>query len=137
MLLFPISNQDDRLPEKDRGLGILVGDQTKFYPLERFSNATILIDQFEGTDLLVLGSKEDNYLVAFEQRLSDGTEIQVGTGPLTNPAAIFIDSEGNQWNVFGEAVSGPRMGSQLTPVESYMSYWFAWATFYPDVELAN
>ncbi|MFC2112175.1 DUF3179 domain-containing (seleno)protein [Bacteroidota bacterium] len=42
------------------------------------------------------------------------------------------DQEGNEWNVFGEAVSGPRKGQELHSVNSFMAYWFSIAAFYPS-----
>ena len=34
------------------------------------------------------------------------------------------------------AVSGPLTGRRLTPVaEAFVSFWFAWAAFYPDATL--
>ena len=36
----------------------------------------------------------------------------------------------------GRAVSGPLEGQSLTPIEeAFVSYWFAWPTFYPDTDL--
>jgi len=45
------------------------------------------------------------------------------------------DSEGNTWDVFGLAISGPRQGEQLTPTQSFMGYWFSWGAFYPNPEI--
>ena len=45
------------------------------------------------------------------------------------------DQEGNKWNIFGEAVEGPRTGSQLTATSSYNAYWFAWGTFWPGAKI--
>jgi hypothetical protein len=44
---------------------------------------------------------------------------------------ILEDNEGNQWDIFGKAVSGPRTGTKLNKPQSYIAYWFAWAAFYP------
>ena len=136
LLLFPIDNVDERLPAKDRGLGILINGETKFYPLTLFNTNSVILDQFAGKDLLLLGNQNDNYVVAFEQQLPDGTTITPIATPITSDG-MMVDTEGNVWNLFGEAVSGPRTGSQLQQVESYIGFWFAWATFYPDIEIAN
>lgn len=36
---------------------------------------------------------------------------------------------------FGVAVSGPREGQKLKEVVNYIGYWFAWGTFYQDLEV--
>lgn len=42
---------------------------------------------------------------------------------------------GNEWDIFGEALSGPRKGEKLTHAESYTGYWFALSAFYPVEEI--
>ena len=137
LILFPIDHPDDRLAAKDRGLGILINESSKFYPLTLFASARAIVDQFVGQDLLVIGSQSDNYIVAFEQQLPDGTTITPAAIAPSTTTAVMVDTEGNEWNLFGEAISGPRTGAQLTSVESYIGFWFAWATFYPNLEIAN
>jgi hypothetical protein len=48
---------------------------------------------------------------------------------------IMKDQEGNYWDVFGFATQGPRIGSRLSSVKSYTGYWFAWADFFPGLEI--
>jgi hypothetical protein len=50
---------------------------------------------------------------------------------------ILEDNEGNKWNIFEEAVAGPRVGQKLTATTSFMGYWFAWGAFYPGIEICN
>jgi hypothetical protein len=45
------------------------------------------------------------------------------------------DNEGSVWDVFGNAVSGPRAGEQLAMTNSYTAMWFAWAAFFPNAEI--
>ena len=45
------------------------------------------------------------------------------------------DDEGNVWDIFGKAVSGPRAGEQLGMTSSYVAMWFAWAAFFPNTEI--
>ncbi|MDX1617745.1 MAG: DUF3179 domain-containing (seleno)protein, partial [Balneolaceae bacterium] len=48
---------------------------------------------------------------------------------------VMTDQEGNRWDLFGYAVDGPRAGERLTPTLSYSGYWFAWADFFPGIEI--
>ncbi len=45
------------------------------------------------------------------------------------------DSEGTMYDLTGLAVDGPGKGERLQKVTQFMGYWFAWAAFYPEIEL--
>jgi len=45
------------------------------------------------------------------------------------------EQSGSQWDVLGQAVSGPLAGSQLTPVVSINHFWFSWAAFRPETRV--
>ena len=70
-------------------------------------------EEFEGEDFVVVGNESDNFAISFK----------------SDPG----DDEGNMWNVFGTAVSGPRSGAQLENARSFMAYWFSIVAFYPNV----
>ncbi|MBI2845047.1 MAG: DUF3179 domain-containing protein [Chloroflexi bacterium] len=45
----------------------------------------------------------------------------------------FVDEEtGSQWNILGEAVTGPLAGKKLTPIIHGNHFWFSWVVFKPD-----
>jgi hypothetical protein len=48
---------------------------------------------------------------------------------------IVDEQTGSEWNVLGQAISGPLAGSQLTPVVSVNHFWFSWAAFKPDTRI--
>lgn len=133
-LLFPVANFNDQLPKKERVLGVLIADQVKAYSIEEFSNSiTIFNDQLGGTNLVLAGSKSNNFIVAYDRVLSDGTSLEF-TAVQNEFPAIMKDDEGNKWDAFGVAISGSREGSKLNTVTQMMGYWFAWAAFYPDIQ---
>lgn len=133
-LLFPVNNYDDRLPNKERVLGILLSGRSKAYSIEDFSDTISIISDVVDNELLVItGSKEKNFIVAYKREL-DGTVLSFT--PVQNALPVIMkDNEGSRWDVLGNAVSGPRMGKKLKSVTQFMGYWFAWAAFYPEVEL--
>jgi hypothetical protein len=48
----------------------------------------------------------------------------------------LLDREsGSDWNLFGEATSGPLSGSRLTPVAGGVHFAFAWLAFRPDSDV--
>ena len=133
--IFPISNRDERLPMKERVHGVIVGERSRVYRIATFTDSVGTInDILNGTSIVVAGSRSQNFAVAFERRLQDGTELTfsqvVGALPV-----VMQDNEGTRWDLFGKAVQGPRMGTTLKPARSYTAYWFAWGTFYPGVEI--
>jgi hypothetical protein len=134
-LIFPVNNDDSRLHNKERVLGILIEGKAKAYSIDYFdSSISLIIDTFEGIDLVIAGSKEMNFIVAFQRADANGHPIQF-TAVQDSMPVIIRDSEGNFYDVFGMAVDGPRKGDHLVPVTGFMGYWFAWAAFYPEIEL--
>ena len=117
---------------------MLIEGKVKTYRFSSFEEGLKAVkDTFNGVDVVVAGSKPDNFIVAFESRLSDGAlldfdETKVST---VSSAIILTDNEGNQWDIFGEAMEGPRKGQKLKEVVSFIGYWFTWGSFYPDVEI--
>jgi hypothetical protein len=134
-LLFPVTNTDDRLKNKQRVLGVKIGNAEKAYPLNTFAAKTFVThDNVGGTEVVVAGNIQRNFIVAFEQRLNDGTLLEFEAVD-DQGQVILTDNEGNNWNIFGKAVSGPRTGQKLSKPLSYIAYWFAWAAFYPETDV--
>ena len=76
--------------------------------------------------LYLVGSEELRYIAAF--RTSYVLNPIEGSFPV-----IMEDETGTRWNLFGEAVSGPRMGEVLEKPDSYVALDWAWELFYPEI----
>jgi len=77
-LLFPVNPEDSRLPRKTRVLGMIVGGEAKAYRFSSFESGsapTVLMDDFRGELVVIVGNKTKNYLMAFNRILEDGTEL--------------------------------------------------------------
>jgi len=134
-LLFPVSSTDNRLHPKIRVIGIRSTTTSKVYQVDGFGPVTQAInDQFNGNPIVAVGNSDANIAVIYSRELDDGTILTFSglDGQLPN---IMQDTEGNVWDVFGNAVSGPRVGERLAMTNSYTALWFAWATFYPNAEI--
>ena len=132
-LLFNVNNTNDgRLHRKECVLGINAGLSSKVYPISNFGSDVTVVNDTAGTmDVAAIGSATQNFGVAFNRQLEDCTTLEFT--PLQNQLPVVMtDTEGNLWNVFGEAVSGPRAGTQLQKTNSYIAYWFAWTAFFPN-----
>lgn len=134
--LFPIANQDDRIFSKDRVHGIQVGDITRVYEFDSFSEGEeVLYDEVNGKNITVFGDVEAAYIVSFEQMELNGEPLTFEWNPAGENGVIANDQFENQWNMFGEAVSGRNAGEKMIPTNSYMGYYFAWVAFDPNVEI--
>ena len=103
-------------------------------PIPVDTTVKIVQDVVGDAPVVVAGGVGLNIIVSFERTLPDGTVLDFST-PVQGLPNIMQDSEGTVWDIFGKAVSGPREGEQLTPLNSYMGFWFAWATMHPGIEI--
>ena len=131
-LLFPVNNKEDgRLHRKLRVLGINVGSSSKVYPIKRFaSDVEVIKDTVGDMQVVVAGSSGHDFGVVYNRELEDCTVLDFEAVQDKLPV-VMRDNEGNEWDVFGTAVSGARTGQQLQKTNSYVSYWFAWTAFFP------
>jgi hypothetical protein len=130
-ILFPVANTDDRLDSKVRVLGIVSDEKARIFPISEFGDGVRVIqDTFEGIDYVVAGSTSDNFAVSYRSTTSDGTLLSFSPVDSEYPV-IMTDQEGNRWDAFGRAMSGPRQGEILSHAPSYIGYWFSFAAFYP------
>jgi len=122
---------DRRLDFKEKVLAVIGVNRAKVYRFESFSDSLTLIhDEFANTDMVVAGIR-DQYMVAYNVLIEPGIHLNFTPIPDRNDV-IMQDQEGNEWDLFGEAVSGPRKGQQLKPVTSFMAYWFSIPAFYVE-----
>ncbi|MEM1322846.1 MAG: DUF3179 domain-containing protein [Bacteroidota bacterium] len=129
---------DNRLHPKERVLGVIIDGKAKTYRFNNFPSAAsaTLQDDFQGEPLVIFGSEPQNYMVAYKRQLSDGTLLNfLPSRDATDPEVAAIDEGGTRWNIFGEAIAGPRAGTQLEATVNYIGYWFSWGAFYTVPEL--
>ena len=130
-LLFPVSREDNRLHKKTRVLGLIVEGATMVFPISSFeAEVTVKNITFGGVDFVIIGSSVKNFAVAYHRKLSDGTLLEFST-VLNELPIVANDNENNKWDIFGDVAEGPRTGESLEQAKAFISYWFAWAAFYP------
>ena len=77
--------------------------------------------------LIVIGSKEHHFITSY---INDNNTIYTpiqGSFPI-----VMEDNNGNQWDLFGMAVSGPDKGHQLESPIGFVALGWAWKDFYRD-----
>jgi len=135
IVLFPLAHEDNRLHYKTRAIGIYTETSSKVYQVDSFGASTQTInEQFENQSIVVVGNSTQNIAAIYNRELSDGTILTFS--PIQDDLPnIMSDGEGNIWDVFGTAVSGPRVGEQLEMTQSYTAFWFAWVAFFENPQI--
>jgi len=127
--LFPV-DKDVRLPLKEKVLAVLDDSDAKVYRFSDFSTENIIKDSFKGKDYMLVGNT--NFMFAYELSADlnnlNFTYIFGRNGEDSD--TVLEDNEGNKWNVFGEAVSGPRQGEKMVASSAMMAQWFSIPAFY-------
>jgi len=134
-LIFPVSNTDERLSNKERVHGILFEASTRVYPITAFGDSlTVIQENTSGRNIVIAGNASDNFAVSFLNTPLDGLTLSFSPVQDQYPV-VMTDQEGNLWDVFGNAVSGPRAGTRLEHARSFTGYWFSFAAFYPGLSI--
>ena len=138
---------DERLLPTERVAALTVGDEALAFPFSLLEAEKVVSYSASGQDMVVFfspGARSalDGFRIADSREVgSTGIFLRELEGqPLTFSAegAGFLDQEtGSRWNIFGQALSGPLAGSQLTPVVHANHFWFAWAAFRPDTKVVQ
>ncbi|CAH8282215.1 uncharacterized protein DUF3179 [Mariniflexile fucanivorans] len=126
--LFPVP-KDSRLPSKERVLAIIDNGDAKAYRFQSFTSNNIIKDSFKGKNYVLTGNQ--NFILSFE--LESNTAELLFEYVYSGTEVILKDNEGTEWNIFGEAVSGPRTGQFLKPAPAFMGFWFSIPAFYTTV----
>lgn len=137
---------DDRLPPKERIVGIELDDTAVVYPFSDLQEVKVINDEIAGEAIVVfwepgvkssldsgqMQNSRDVGTAAVYSRSVEGQTLTFEPGEENQ----FLDQEtGSTWNLVGEAISGPLEGAQLEKVVHGQHFWFAWAAFMPDTEV--
>ncbi len=129
--LFPVEPLDERLPSKERVLGVIEPNFEKAYSINLFDTERVLVENYDQGEFFVIGSKEDNYILAYENNLG----LQDVVFKQSSLPIVAEDAAGNQIGMDGSILSGPMAGAQLNPLNSFIGYWFSLGAFYPEIEI--
>ncbi len=127
--ICPVSLLDDRLEPKARVLGVEATDGPVAYSLTALGPWAVLHDVVEGRPVVVFSGPADAGAV-FEATL-DGEELRFAAGE-----EGFVDTNtGSTWDLSGRATAGPLKGNRLEALPSFASYWFSWASVWPETRI--
>ena len=133
---------DGRLPAMQRIVGVNDDDVAVAYPFTLFQSVPVVNDSVGEQDVVIFYRPET--LSGFIGSGFSGRNA-VGSTGVYDPNLdgekltfelrddVIVDAKtGSEWNIFGEAESGPLAGKSLQPVIHANHFWFAWRVFYPE-----
>ena len=130
--LFTPSPLNPALPNKQRVFAVLDNTtKSRVFKFSDFIGGNAIRDTFFNSDYLIVG--DENLIVAF--KVSGTISNLTFTYDYDETETFFKDNEGNKWNMFGDAIEGPRTGQKLSSAKSVTSMWFAVAAFFPNPDI--
>jgi len=133
------------LPAMARVMTVELGGEAVAYPYEVLQEVQVVNDTVGDTPVVVFwdagtASALDVNTVAGGRDVgavnSFSRELDGQTLTFRVEGDRIVDEEtGSEWNVLGQAVSGPLAGSQLAPVVGINHFWFSWAAFKPETRV--
>ena len=132
-VLFPISNQDDRLGLKEIVIGLENNGQYKTYKLQDVEDKKIINDEINNKPIALFSSFP--FMVRAFDPVVNGQALQYKYNPQNS---TFVDLQtGSEWNFEGIAINGELKGKELIRLPYDEGFWFEWVAFHPETELYN
>lgn len=129
--IHPVKNNDGRLGIKANVIGIEVNGKHKAYPFYLFNKTAIIIDEFQGMNLLVYRNIDSGIIKVYDRQL-DGVVLD-----FADSVDDITDSITNTtWDLEnGIGIKGNKKDKRLRPINFLAVYWFVWADYFPDTEI--
>ena len=135
----------DQLPATARVLSIDLDNEAVAYPYELLS-AVGAVNDTVGEQAIVVFWQTGTASALDASSVADGRDVGAATAfrrvvdgqTLTfhRDGDRLLDNEtGSEWDVFGRAVAGSLIGTELEPVVSVNHFWFSWAAFKPETRI--
>jgi hypothetical protein len=125
-------NADNRLPGKERILGVRVGNAAMAFPLAAVREARLAHASVGGLPVLLVAPSEDVPVLSYERRVRSRDltfRLETVDGQL-----VLRDAETNStWQIAsGKAIGGPLAGAKLNRATAYPAFWFGWRGYFPS-----
>ncbi|MCR4279012.1 MAG: DUF3179 domain-containing protein [bacterium] len=130
-----VTDADSYLNDELLGVGIIDGDEQRFYPFQILVWHEIANDTINGTPVLVTFCPLCGTAVVFDRRL-DGVTHEFGvSGKLYNSNLVMYDRESDSYwsQASGKAIVGERTGNELELYPFFENVkWGDWKARYPN-----
>ncbi len=129
--IYPARNTDARLATKTNIIGIEVNNKQKAYPFYLFNKTAIIIDKFQGINLLVYRNNDTGIIKVYDRQI-EGVVIDFRE----NRSDTTDSTTNTTWDLEnGIGTKGSKKGKALHPVHFLTAYWFVWSDYYPGTEV--
>ena len=124
---------DDRLPLKEKVVGVRLGDKVKAYSFTALSRDRVVNDVVGGVPIAVVFDSTSSSGAVYRRDLG-GTTLTFAPG---STQFSMTDTEtGSTWDgLSGTATAGLEAGMELVQVPITYGFWFGWVDFYPNTEV--
>ena len=133
-ILFPVSNNDNRLGKKEIVIG-LEGENgiSKAYKMGDIEELKVIDDKLTENSYVTLWSTFPYMVRLFDPFLDGKTPLTFHYDERKN---VFRDNQtGSEWNFDGKSTAGQLSGSSLMRIPFDQGFWFEWSTFHPNTEV--
>ena len=106
------------------------------YPMKAFKRKTSVVNDVMGATPVAVFFLADTQTMTAVKRVVEGQTLtlEVHKSPQGTPA--FYDKEtGTRWNLEGKAEEGPLVGKELPRMDSHMSQWYGWVSYFPQTTI--
>ncbi len=125
--MFPTFEDDERLPVKDRVLGLTFDDVARAYPVDSVTEQGVINDRVGGQDVLVTGLPGAGAVRAFDP--------QGRTFGKRDDGGELVDEDGGLWSIEERGLVSSDGSVTLPRLPARELFWFAWTAFFPETEL--
>jgi hypothetical protein len=150
--LFGAPAADDRLPPMERIIALQGEGETAAVRRSAVENAGTLATDL-GEQRLVLffapgqasalesgavaGGRDIGTVAVFRAQ-ADGQDLTFSVASSAKEGVTFVDEQtGSTWNIFGQAIDGPREGESLEAYPFVDTFWKSWVSFAPDTRITE
>ncbi|SED57928.1 Protein of unknown function [Tenacibaculum sp. MAR_2010_89] len=103
-----------------------IENSVEVFPYSSFSKLKLNKLIVNGRQTIVIGDESKNIFTSFYEPTGENLELD------TSFPLVLKDNKGNRWNIFGEAIEGPKKGTKLASPSFFHAELWAWNFFYKN-----
>ncbi|MDP6442408.1 MAG: DUF3179 domain-containing protein, partial [Pirellulaceae bacterium] len=131
-----VAAAETRLPDDDRVIGVVEGDQAKAYPLRILTHHEVVNDRIGETPIAVTYCPLCDSSAVFDARIGD-REIEFGVSGLLYNSNVLMYDRGSEnpslWSQLKQvAVAGEHVNDRLRMTPFEVSTWKTWREKHPE-----
>ena len=125
---------NDPLEPRALVAGISIDGVARAYPVALLARTRVLLDELNGVPIALVTGADGRSIRAF-RRVADGQTLELVDRVGSSPARYVDVQTGSEWDISGEAVSGPLAGRRLERVPLISDFWFDWHAYHPETSV--